>query len=91
MDALVGGSRESFCHVTNIINHGTEYTLNHLNSVLEMQTMLATLLENFEFALPDNADEMKILRMPTGMMVPMVDGQPRLGAWMGLKVTNVAQ
>ncbi|EIM91061.1 cytochrome P450 [Stereum hirsutum FP-91666 SS1] len=60
-------------------------------SVLEMQTMLATLLENFEFALPDNADEMKILRKPTGMMVPMVDGQPRLGAWMGLKVTNVAQ
>lgn len=90
MDASVGGSRKSF--ILPQISYTTKLnTHNHLNSVLEMQTMLATLLENFEFALPDNADEMKILRKPTGMMVPMVDGQPRLGAWMGLKVTNVAQ
>lgn len=54
-----------------------------------MQTILATLIENFHFALPDNAKEMRILRKPTGIMVPMVEGHAELGTWMGLKVTSV--
>lgn len=59
------------------------------DSVLEMQTMLAGLIENFHFTLPDNAKEMQILRKPTGLMVPMVKDHMELGSWMGLKVTSV--
>ncbi|EIM87080.1 cytochrome P450 [Stereum hirsutum FP-91666 SS1] len=57
--------------------------------VLEMQTILAGLLENFHFALPDNAKEMQILRKPAGVMLPMVKDHLELpvGSWMGLKVT----
>lgn len=51
--------------------------------------MLATLLENFEFALPDNAKDRQIVRKPTGLMVPMVKDHMELGSWMGLKVTSV--
>lgn len=60
-----------------------------IDSVLEMQTMLAGLIENFHFALPDNAKEMQILRKPTGLMVPMVKDHMELGSWMGLKITSV--
>lgn len=54
-----------------------------------MQTMLAGLIENFHFTLPDNAKERQILRKPTGLMVPMVKDHMELGSWMGLKVTSV--
>lgn len=59
------------------------------NSVLEQQAIVADLIENFEFALPDDAKEMEILRKPTGLMVPMVKDHMELGSWMGLKVTSV--
>ncbi|KAH9989045.1 cytochrome P450 [Russula compacta] len=57
------------------------------SSVLEMQTMIITLLDNFEFSLPPQNEETKIRRRPTHLMVPMVDG--RKGAWMGLLVKRV--
>ncbi|KAI0263455.1 cytochrome P450 [Gloeopeniophorella convolvens] len=53
-------------------------------SVLEMQIIAATLLENFEFSLPPNSEKMRIYRKPTGIMVPMTDGER--GAWMGLAI-----
>lgn len=65
------------------------YVAGRPDSVLEMQSMIADLIENFEFALPDNAKEMVILRKPAGIMMPMVKDHPELGGWMGLKVTSV--
>lgn len=55
--------------------------------VLEMQTMIITLLDNFEFSLPPQNEKTKIRRRPTHLMVPMVDG--RKGAWMGLLVKRM--
>ncbi|KAA1474631.1 cytochrome P450 [Dentipellis sp. KUC8613] len=56
-------------------------------SVIEMQAIVATLLENFEFTLPP-AEKGEIIRKPTALMVPMSDTYP--GAWMGLHVKSVA-
>ncbi|KZV60943.1 cytochrome P450 [Peniophora sp. CONT] len=53
-------------------------------SVLEMQAIAATLIENFEFALPPQTNDNIIKRMPTGVMAPMADGHD--GIWMGLKI-----
>jgi cytochrome P450 len=55
-------------------------------SVIEMQAIAATLIENFEFGLPPQTKENMIRRKPTGLMVPMADGQ--YGVWMGLKVKS---
>lgn len=65
------------------------YIVGRPDSVLEMQAMIADLIENFEFALPDNAREMVILRKPAGLMMPMVKDHAELGGWMGLKVTSI--
>ncbi|KZV64465.1 cytochrome P450 [Peniophora sp. CONT] len=53
-------------------------------SVIEMQAIAATLIENFEFALPPQTKDNIIKRMPTGIMAPMADGH--VGIWMGLTV-----
>jgi hypothetical protein len=49
-----------------------------------MQVIAATLLENFEFSLPLQTQETRIIRKPLVIMVPMVEG--RRYPWMGLKV-----
>lgn len=54
-----------------------------------MQAMVADLIENFDFALPDNAKEMVILRKPSVLMMPMVKDHMELGGYLGLKVTSV--
>lgn len=59
------------------------------NSVLEMQAVVADLIENFEFALPDNAKDMVILRKPSVLMTPMVKDHMELGVYLGLKVTSL--
>ena len=53
-------------------------------SIIEMQVIAATLLENFEFSLPPQTLETSITRKPLVLMVPMVEG--RQYPWMGLKV-----
>jgi hypothetical protein len=55
-----------------------------LPRIIEMQIIAATLLENFEFSLPPQIQETRIIRKPLVVMVPMVEG--RLYPWMGLKV-----
>jgi hypothetical protein len=55
--------------------------------VLQMQIMIITLLENFEFALPPQDERTKIHRKPTAVMMPMAKGHK--GAWMGLLVKPV--
>ncbi|OCH85106.1 PAH-inducible cytochrome P450 monooxygenase PC-PAH 1 [Obba rivulosa] len=56
-------------------------------SILEMQVILAELLENFEFSIPD--DKPEIQRLPAGLMVPMVKNKMQLGTQMPLKITPV--
>jgi hypothetical protein len=51
-------------------------------SVLEMQVIATTLLENFAFSLPPQSEKTRIYRKPGGMMIPMVEGEE--GSWMGL-------
>ena len=53
-------------------------------SIIEMQVLAATLLENFEFTLPPQTPETHIIRKPLVLMVPMVEGGQY--PWMGLKV-----
>jgi hypothetical protein len=53
-------------------------------SMIEMQAIAATLLENFEFSLPPQTSETRIIRNPLVLMVPMVEGH--MYPWMGLKV-----
>lgn len=53
-------------------------------SVIEMQVIAATLLENFEFSLPTQTAQTYITRKPLTLMVPMVEGFQY--PWMGLKI-----
>ena len=53
-------------------------------SVLEMQVIILTLLENFEFSLPPQNEKTKIYRKPSHLMLPLAEGQE--GVWMGLVI-----
>ena len=53
-------------------------------SILEMQVIATTLLENFAFSLPPQSEKTRIYRKPGGMMIPMVEGEE--GTWMGLVI-----
>ncbi|KAH9942950.1 PAH-inducible cytochrome P450 monooxygenase PC-PAH 1 [Amylocystis lapponica] len=55
--------------------------------VLEMQALLVELLENFEFGIP--SDKPDIIRLPSGLMIPMIRGKIHLGSQMPLKVTVI--
>jgi hypothetical protein len=56
-------------------------------SIIEMQAIAATLLENFDFSLPPQTAKTFITRKPLVLMVPMVEGNEY--PWMGLKVRCV--
>ena len=53
--------------------------------VVEMHTFLVTLLQQFDFALPDNGQEVMPIRQ--GAMTPVVVGEEYKGPQMPLKVT----
>jgi len=53
-------------------------------AVIELQTIAATLITNFEFSLPPPSKDTAIKRKPMTIMAPMADGYP--GVWLGLKV-----
>ena len=72
-------------HLCAYVIHMVMLSISH--SVIEMQAMLANLLENFEFSLPPECDRKKIYRRPTTFMMPMTDDFP--GAYMGLKIKSV--
>ena len=46
---------------------------------------LVTLIRHFEFALPDNAPEVR--RWRPGMLIPVVEGEEHKGPRLPLKVT----
>ncbi|VDC00881.1 unnamed protein product [Peniophora sp. CBMAI 1063] len=70
----------------NLLNFsaGLRACLGWRFSVIEMQAIAATLIENFEFGLPPQTKENIIHRKPTGVMAPMTEGGTSI--WMGLKV-----
>lgn len=78
MVVLVGNLRMLF--VTPICTASLNLSL----SIIEMQVITATLLENFEFSLPPQTAQTYITRKPLVLMVPMV--QDIQYPWMGLKV-----
>jgi hypothetical protein len=58
-----------------------DWITNH--SVLELQVLTTTLLESFEFSLPQD-EKARIYRKPGNLMIPMIDGHN--GAWLGLNI-----
>lgn len=87
MHALDIDSRMPFCRHflrTGFLNHERP-----LYRILEMQTIIVTLLENFEFSLPPQTEKTRIYRRPIGLMAPMVEGGR--GAWMGLVVKSLEE
>jgi len=58
-------------------------------SLIEMQAILVALIENFEFSLPPKEQETEILRMPIGLMSPMVKGRMHEGILMPLTVRSL--
>lgn len=55
--------------------------------VLEMQAILTELIETFEFAKPKQG--LDIMRVPAGIMVPMIRGKMHEGVQMPLQVSVV--
>ena len=55
--------------------------------LIEMQALTAELLENFEFAIPD--DKPEIQRVPAGLMMPMIRNKMHLGTQMPLKISII--
>lgn len=53
--------------------------------MIEMQAIATDLLENFKFALPE--DKPEIMRLPTGLMSPIVKTRMGEGLQMPLHVT----
>jgi len=57
-------------------------------AVLEMLTIVATMLKHFELSLPaksvETGQQPRIYRRPSVIMMPMAEGQ--MGAWMGLVI-----
>ncbi|KAI0263463.1 cytochrome P450 [Gloeopeniophorella convolvens] len=73
----------------NLLNFasGTRVCLGWRFSVLEVQTIVVAILENFEVSLPEQTQKTRIYRKPSHVMLPMADGHK--GAWMGLHVSPV--
>lgn len=56
------------------------------DSLIELQAILVEMIENFEFSLPKGVE---ILRLPAGIMIPMVKGRMHEGTQMPLNLTLV--
>lgn len=56
-----------------------------IDSVIEMHTFLVTLLRQFDFSLPNNGQEVRVMR--TAGIVPLVVGEEHKGPQMPLKIT----
>lgn len=57
---------------------------------MEMQALLAEIVEKFEFSLP--AEKCVVKRAPTSLgMIPMIEGKEAVGAAMPLQVSLIQQ
>jgi hypothetical protein len=63
--------------------HGSD----NFNSIIEMHTLLVTLIRQFEFALPD--DPPKIKRLRPGLVMPVIEGEEHKGTQLPLKITSL--
>ena len=73
-------------------NELTETSTGCLNllpgiSIVEMHTFLVTLVRQFDFSLPDNGQEVRVVRL--GLIRPVVVGEEHKGQQVPLKVTAV--
>ncbi|KAF8259596.1 cytochrome P450 [Lactarius quietus] len=64
---------------------GTRACIAWQFAVLEMQVIILTLLENFEFSLPPQNEKTRIYRKPSHIMLPVAQE----GVWMGLHIKPV--
>ncbi|CCM03243.1 uncharacterized protein FIBRA_05368 [Fibroporia radiculosa] len=64
---------------------GSKACLGWRFAVIELQSLLVDLIENFEIDIP--AEKPDIQRVPAGVMIPMIRNQMRLGSQMPLKLT----
>ncbi|KZV60942.1 cytochrome P450 [Peniophora sp. CONT] len=71
---------------SNLLNFsaGVRRCIGFRFALIEMQAMVSTLLEAFEFSLPPQIPENMVERKPSGIMLPMSIGHQ--GSWMGLHV-----
>ena len=85
--ALDGDLRESLRFAVKRSGETNELIgrLSATGSVVEMHTFLITLVRHFDFALPDNGQEVKPSRV--GLITPLVIGEEHKGPQMPLKVT----
>jgi hypothetical protein len=74
---IVGGLRKAWHSPFISRAHGQR-------SLLEMQAILVELIENFEFHEDEKAT---IQRVPSGLMIPMVNGRMHEGTQLPLKVS----
>lgn len=76
--SIDGDSREfSLCHI--------RAKVESLRSMIEMQAIAVDLVENFQFSIPKEKPE--IIRVPAGIMIPMVKEKMHEGTQMPLHVT----
>ena len=61
-------------------------TDHHTYSVIEFHTFLVTLVRQFDFSLPNDGREVRLMR-PPGIIAPVVLGQEKKGPQLWLKVT----
>jgi hypothetical protein len=84
--------RLAFCVSWNSQLFTVSINLHISYSLMEMQSILFTLLESFEFAFPgtpsktENAYEYELQRAPVGLMAPVVKGKAAFGPSVPLKV-----
>ncbi|KAJ8521421.1 hypothetical protein ONZ45_g1869 [Pleurotus djamor] len=57
-------------------------------ALIELQALLVEMIENFEFSLPRDVE---IMRLPAGIMIPMVKGRMHEGTQMPLNLTLVEE
>ncbi|KAI0263473.1 cytochrome P450 [Gloeopeniophorella convolvens] len=81
---LEKGKQTSVGVFANLLNFsgGLRSCIGWRFSVLEMQLIAVMLLEHFEFSIPPPSEKTRIYRKPSGLMMPMVEGEA--GVWMGL-------
>jgi hypothetical protein len=65
----------------------TPYGSGNSRRIFELHTFLATLIRQFDFALPDDAPKIGIRRPVT--IMPVVEGEEHKGARLPLKVTSL--
>ncbi|PSS30876.1 hypothetical protein PHLCEN_2v2603 [Hermanssonia centrifuga] len=82
---VYGKSGETMSEIPVTAGQSILISICAYNRVIEMQAIMFDLIENFKFALAE--DKPEILRVPMGIMGPMVKGKMHEGVQLPLRVT----